>query len=256
MVGRSASAEARSAWRTRRRAAAVPPHRRLHQPDRAGGVQDVEQRQDDAHHDVETLAVGAQHRGCGHARAVGGHGRRVVAAQAQAVEGTLHRDPLGAGGDQPDGAESFGLQGLRRPHVSGCLRCGRDPTLARVQQDFGPVASGGAGGRPEVASRSGFTERQRAQVLTQGRGSPHFLVRVSFQHRCSAIVHAQHHRGGTAILRDTPNDFGCAPETKSESAGFGRTHGAHQTGGSERGPPSRIQFTFQETSPRLRGNCF
>ena len=40
-----------------------PLNRGLHQADRTGGIQDVEQRQHRAHHDVEALAVFAEHRG-------------------------------------------------------------------------------------------------------------------------------------------------------------------------------------------------
>ena len=68
------------------------------------------------------------------------------------------------------------------------------------------VASCRTDRRPKVASRSGFTKRESAQMLAGCCRAPHWLASVSFQNSSAAVMHAQNHCGRAAFLGDSAND--------------------------------------------------
>ena len=120
-----------------------------------------------------------------------------------------------------------------RPHVRRRSGRRRHPAFPRVQNDPIAVPFRGAEGSPEMAARSRFAERQRAQVRT-ARGRLADLARPEcLEHGGAAIVHAGHHRGRTALLCKSSDDGGGAAEAETEPADIRRTDGTHQAGGSQ-----------------------
>src|SRR5688572_31844952 len=85
------------------------------------------------------------------------------------------------------------------------------------------------GRSPEVAARAWFAERKRAQVRTGRSLAPRLTRAVRFQDGHPAIVHGEHHGGGSALLGDTADDVSGSGQAEAETSRFFRTDRAKQS---------------------------
>ena len=67
-------------------------------------------------------------------------------------------------------------------------------------------------------------------MIATGCRPANWIGRVRLQDRSSAVVHAEHHGGGAALLCDAAEAGRRAPRTQAKPARFGGTDRAQQTG--------------------------
>ncbi len=64
------------------------------------------------------------------------------------------------------------------------------------------------------------------------RSSPNIAGSVGLENRNAAIVHAEHHGGGSALFGDAAHDRVAAPRSsKAKASHVGGTHRAQKAGG-------------------------
>jgi hypothetical protein len=51
-------------------------------------------------------------------------------------------------------------------------------------------------------------------------GPPNVVGSMGFEHGYTAVMHAEHHRGGSALLRDAPYNYDGTGKPKAEAANF------------------------------------
>src|SRR5688572_4064100 len=105
-----------------------------------------------------------------------------------------------------------------------------------------------------MTARSGFAERERAQVRAAGCGLPHLARATGFEHGRSGEVHAGHHRGRSTFLRETADDSGGAAEAEAKAAHLWSADRAQEAGGSERLYPTFGERTVAIDGGGIRGN--
>ena len=163
--------------------------------------------------------------------AVGRDRRRVVAAQAEAVERALD-------------ANAGRLRGTSQsvlspsPACSGCddqtyavaLRRRRDPALcARRATTSSPFALAVLTGAQKWLRDPASLNASVLRCAPLAARLPDVAGAVRLEHRRAAVVHADHHRGRSAFLREASDDGGGAPKAEAEAADLRRADGAQQS---------------------------
>ncbi len=206
-------------------------HHGLHQPEAEGGGENEKPGQHRGQGDVQAGAVGAEPGVGTDGGALRGDRCRIVAPQAEAVEGTGRRDPGGVGRDEPQRHGPLGGHGTARPDVTVGFVGGGDPALAGVEPDLVTGGCGGAEGGPEMAAGPGFGEGQGAQVMSGCDLPAGLVISVGFEDGGGRVVHQHHHRRRSAGAGQALDDRGHLAHAEAAASDIGTARQSEQSAG-------------------------
>ena len=217
-----------------------PRYRRPANSERDRRRAKIEQRQDDLQHGLEAGAVVRQLQLRRDFAVVERHRCRGVGPQAETIPRPGDRKPTRAARNEIERrvGRARSLRRQRRDHVAVRLAGAGHKRFFGGDMDSGGVSLRSRHRRPEMAARSGLTERKRRQMPAGGdlfecrrdRG----VLAGRGDRRRGADMHQINHRHRRVRFGERADDRGERARPKRSAAHFGRQHDAQKPGGTKR----------------------